>query len=225
MARPTKTNADYFPHDAHMRNDPRILALRRKHGLPGYAVYVMTIEAMSNASHFRLDVSLTGREIISGDFGIDESSLDTILRYCVQIDLFQLSGDVLTCKSLTKRFESLLNRRVPDAETMQKPAVTMQEPYSKVKESKEEKSKVEEITLSDFQNLFDSLWRDRISSMTVHKGKNLDEAIQKAYLHLQAGGRLLNGDAQSFKQCVQAFLNNEKPGGNGKAPRKKAFEI
>lgn len=144
MARPIKNNADYFPHDAHMRNDPRVLALRRKHGLSGYAVYVMTIESMSNASNFRLDVSLTGREIMAGDFGIDETTLDSILKYCVQIDLFQLGNDVLTCNSLNKRFESLINRRVSPAETTQKLAETTQEPYSKVKESKVKQSKGEE---------------------------------------------------------------------------------
>jgi hypothetical protein len=33
MARPLKNNADYFPHDNDMRNDEKILALRRKFGL------------------------------------------------------------------------------------------------------------------------------------------------------------------------------------------------
>ena len=29
MARPIKNNADYFPHDADMRNDPRVKAQKK----------------------------------------------------------------------------------------------------------------------------------------------------------------------------------------------------
>lgn len=228
MARPIKYNADYFPHDAHMRNDPRILALRRKHGLTGYAVYVMTIEAMSDANHFRLDVSATGREIISGDFGIDQATLDTIFQYCVQIDLFQLSGDVLTCESLNKRFESLINRRVSDAETMQKPAITTQEPYSRVKESKEEKSKGDESkekTRAWFDSCIDSKFKETLEM--THKGKNVDQAVSEAWVFLSADKhRLKNADPSDVKKLVNTWLGNMKTNGiHSRHPRQKAFDI
>ena len=47
MARPKKNNADYFPHDADMRNDPKIRALRRKFGLKGYAIWNMFLESLT----------------------------------------------------------------------------------------------------------------------------------------------------------------------------------
>lgn len=74
-----------------------------------------------------------GREILAGDFGIDEATFDTILRYCVQIDLFQMGNDVLTCKTLNNRLVFLINRRVSDDINYTK---TPQKRYSKVKESK-----------------------------------------------------------------------------------------
>jgi hypothetical protein len=122
-----------------MRNDPKILALRRKHGLNGYAVYVMTIEALSNASNFQLDISPMGREILAGDFGIDESTFETILSYCVQIDLLQRVNDVLTCKTLNNRLVSLISRRVSDDINITE---TPQKQDSKVKESKGKESKL-----------------------------------------------------------------------------------
>lgn len=38
MARPKKNNAEYYTHDADMRNDMKIKALRRKFSHTGYAV-------------------------------------------------------------------------------------------------------------------------------------------------------------------------------------------
>lgn len=87
-----------------------------------------------------------------------------------------------------------------------------------------EKAKAE-ISLSDFEGLFDDLWKETISMMPVHKGKNLNECIQKAYLHLQAGGRLARGTTQDFKQCVQSFLNNERPSNGHQFKKPKAFNL
>lgn len=38
MARPNKNNAEYFSHDADMRNDVKVKALRRRFSHTGYAV-------------------------------------------------------------------------------------------------------------------------------------------------------------------------------------------
>lgn len=73
-----------------------------------------------------------------------------------------------------------------------------------------------EVTLSDFELAFDDLWWDTIQSMTVHKGKDIKGAIQKAYLHMKTEGRLERGGPSDFKKCVQSFLNNERPAHNGK---------
>ncbi|MBL4705443.1 MAG: DUF4373 domain-containing protein [Flavobacteriales bacterium] len=48
MARPLKNNADYFSHDNNMRNDKKILAVRRKYGSDGYSVWCMILESSVN---------------------------------------------------------------------------------------------------------------------------------------------------------------------------------
>jgi len=44
MARPIKLNADYFSHDAGMRNHRKIKSVRQKFGINGYGIWCMLIE-------------------------------------------------------------------------------------------------------------------------------------------------------------------------------------
>jgi hypothetical protein len=73
-----------------------------------------------------------------------------------------------------------------------------------------------EVTLAEFEMAFDELWWDTIQSMSVHKGKDIKGAIQKAYLHMKTEGRLERGGPSDFKKCVQSFLNNERSAPNSK---------
>ena len=53
MARPKKNNAEYFTHDADMRNDVKIKALRRKFSHTGYAVWNYLLETLTDSDFFR----------------------------------------------------------------------------------------------------------------------------------------------------------------------------
>jgi len=120
MARPLKNNADYFPHDAGMRNDAKIKVLRRKYSFKGYAIWCMLLEALTNAKNFKIELTDLNIELFSGDFDCDPSELKEIINYCASINLLQIqkekNKDVLLCKNLKKRFEELLLRRKRDRE-------------------------------------------------------------------------------------------------------------
>lgn len=144
MARPIKNNADYFPHDADMRNDPRIKALRRKFGIEGYGVYSMLLESLTDADYFEFKNDSLSLELVAGDFDIETEKLVTILQYCFQLDLFQLDAvtNIISCKSLDKRLEPLLSKRKRD----RKDVIADDNTQSKVKESKVDKSKEKQST-------------------------------------------------------------------------------
>jgi len=81
MARPKKNNADYFSHDADMRNDLKVKALRNKFGITGYAVWCMILEVLTDKDYFEYDWSEVSQELMSADFGIDSSLLMEIVEY------------------------------------------------------------------------------------------------------------------------------------------------
>jgi len=87
MPRPKKNNADYFSHDATMRNDRKILALRSRYGLKGYAVYGMMLEALTESDGFEMVIDKFELELLAGDFGIESTELGQIMEYMVELRL------------------------------------------------------------------------------------------------------------------------------------------
>lgn len=140
MPRPIKDNADYFSHDADMRDDPKIKALRRKYKIAGYGVWCMLLEAITDSDHFRLAVD---PEIIAGDFDVDTDFLNGVIAYCLQIDLLQSddNGETIYSRTMDKRFEGLLSKRKRDrkdlstAITPRNGHIVAESTQSKVKES------------------------------------------------------------------------------------------
>ena len=141
MARPIKQGADWFKHDKDMRNDPKVKALRRKFGLPGYAVYCMTIEIMIDSEGFTTVENPLQVELSAGDMGVEPGELTTILDYCVEIGLFQrdknTSGDstVLSSRRLKLDMQVVIDGRNSENESYRRRKYTEQ---SRVEKSREE---------------------------------------------------------------------------------------
>lgn len=56
MARPRKNNAEYFSHDANLRNNIKIRAIRSKYSQNiGYSAYNMLLEILTDADNFRIE--------------------------------------------------------------------------------------------------------------------------------------------------------------------------
>ncbi len=111
MVRPLKNSADYFPHDADLRNDRRIQAVRRKYGLEGYAVYSMMLETLTDCPGFRWQWTSLELELLAGDFGMDSDRLGEILTYMVELGLYKREGQYLWSDPLLARFAGLLEKR------------------------------------------------------------------------------------------------------------------
>lgn len=141
MARPIKDNADYFSHDASMRDDPKIKALRRKFKHEGYSVWNMLLESITDADNFRFTIDF---EIMGGDYDIEPERLKEIVMYCVNLGLLQYSAEtsIIWSKTLDNRMATLLSKRKRNRNPADSELSTSETPQSKVKESKVKESKV-----------------------------------------------------------------------------------
>lgn len=148
MARPRKNNADYFSHDADMRNDPKIRALRRKYSHVGYAVWNYLLEFITDSDYFEVEWSDMNIEILAGDFDIEPTELREIADYCVTLGLFQIEDNRLTCSNLKTRFKALLGKRNPTKEEFSEPkpqengVSDVENPHKKREEKKLKETKV-----------------------------------------------------------------------------------
>ena len=163
MARPNKNNAEYFTHDADMRNDIKVKALRRKYGHTGYAVWNYILETLTDSEDFEIDYSDVGKELLAADFDISVDELKDIVGYACKVGLLQTDdeGTTLYSEAHRRRFSQLLERRGKLSEAGKKgmakrwsldnnvitplsEVITSDNKvkYSKVKESKVKESKV-----------------------------------------------------------------------------------
>lgn len=228
MARPIKNNADYFPHDADMRNDPKVKAIRRKFGIEGYGIYCMTIEYLSDSDFFVAEIGVLGIELMAGDFDIDPKKLKEVIDYCISIDLFQVDNYELSCKSLDNRLESLLSKRkrdrigvIDDDNTQSKGK------ESKGNERKEKKSKGEELVPFDelFIRAFDEITCERLQ-MTFKNIPDLGRELQMFRTKCDnAPDDYHRRDVAGLRLAFQYQLKNYKNGKSTKSPADKLAEV
>ena len=118
MARPSKNNAEYFSHDADMRNNRKVKALRRRFSHKGYAVWCFILETLTDADYFEIKFDEVTQDLLAADFDITNEELQSIVAYCVKIRLLQMKDDTLYCEALKQRFEVLVEKRKNDRERL-----------------------------------------------------------------------------------------------------------
>ncbi len=147
MARPTRHNADYYTHDADLRNDRRVKAIRTKFGAAGYGLLHMLLEALTDADHTQLDTDPLEIELLAGDFGVSATEIHDLLQFGESIGYFTRNETgLLGCPELSKWLEPVFEKR--NRTRNASPAALLSQPAAKtgvsvagihrVKESKEE---------------------------------------------------------------------------------------
>ena len=111
MARPLKNNADWFSHDADMRNNLKVKALRRRFGHEGYAVWCYLLEALTNADYFELKYDDLQKELLAADFNTTPEILDEIVSTCIKLGMLNIDDDRLYSEGMRERMSRLIESR------------------------------------------------------------------------------------------------------------------
>lgn len=111
MARPAKNNADYFSHDAGMRNHRKIKAVRNRFGVTGYAIWNMLLEHLTALDGNKFDRSDSEFELIAGDFGVSVTEIRDVIDFCIRLELLFEENGVISSKSLNERLAPVYNKR------------------------------------------------------------------------------------------------------------------
>lgn len=205
MARPSKNNAEYFSHDADMRNDVKIKALRRRFSHKGYAVWCFILETLTDTDYFEIDFNEVSQELLAADYDITVEELREIVQYCELIGLLQITPENKVFSAAhQRRFSGLINKRERDRERLQTlinkrkqteieviAAITSENEdyrsdnsHSKVKESKVKKSKVKKSIKYPYQGICD-LWNSicvslpRIAKLTEARKQKIRSRLDE----------------------------------------------
>ncbi len=195
MARPTKNNAEYFTHDADMRNDVKVKALRRKFSHTGYAVWCYLLESLTDTDFFELDFNPINVELLAADYDVSPEELTDIVEYCCRISLLQRNedGTRLYSEAHKRRFSGLLAKRECDRERLAATIAKRQEaknkhiaaktdentdnrgdnPHSKVEKSIVEESREDKSIIYPYRDIT-ALWNSICKSLPQVKALNDD---------------------------------------------------
>lgn len=179
MARPVKNNADYFSHDADMRNHRKMKAIRAKFGLEGYAVWNMLLEVLTDAEHFEIEIDEVEVELLAGDFGIESDLLSEMVAYFSRLKLIQTENGTTTCKSLVERMQPLIDKR------------QRQKSYAKKKKtSKNDNSRVNDVenSVNDVENPQSKVKYSKVKESKVKHSKgffNETKKIEKTPIEIE----------------------------------------
>ena len=161
MSRPEKTGLDYFPLDCDYCNDPKIFALRSKHGNLGELVFLRLLARIFDNGYF-IKWDDMQNAVLAGQLGVSEEEVSSIINVCINFTLFDKciheQHSILTSKAIQDRWLKATERRssrvIDDIYSLQqskcihKPRSTVVNDnistQSKVKEI-ESKEKVKEI--------------------------------------------------------------------------------
>ncbi|MBW6490985.1 MAG: DUF4373 domain-containing protein [Lentimicrobium sp.] len=164
MGRIEKNNCDYFPHLVTMRNHRKVKALRNKFGqVLGYAFWSMVLEYLTEQDGNEFEYSEDEIEMFAAELSIEPEKAKAMIEYCLNRELLFLNSEnFIYSNSLNAYLSPVYDKRMrarKASETRERrengrfchsnsntPGISVTEkPQSKVKESKEKESKVDEI--------------------------------------------------------------------------------
>ena len=120
MGRPKKNNAEYFSHDANMRDDIKIKALRRKFSHMGYAVWNYLLETLTNNDFFEIEWNEINIELLAADYDVTVEELTAIVDYSIKIGLLNIENGKLFSIAHKQRLEVVSEYREKQRENGKK---------------------------------------------------------------------------------------------------------
>ena len=103
----------WFKHDSTALHDAKIQKLIMKYGIAGYGLYFACVEIIAgNLSPTKITFELEhDSEILAHMFQMDTLKVEEIMKYCVKLDLFDLTPDNrIRCLKLAKRLDGTMSQ-------------------------------------------------------------------------------------------------------------------
>lgn len=149
----------YFSHDSNARRDPKVIALRAKHGFEGYGRFFALIEIMREHEGYNLDISKKYiLQSIASELDFkDVDSCNNFIKDCIDFELLESDSIFVWSNSLNARMKLFEEKR----EYYRNKAKKRWNPEKKKKDDNKDTKKKSEKKKSLFSSV-ESLRDDKI---------------------------------------------------------------
>lgn len=101
----------WFKHDANAHRDTKLKKLMMRYGMEGYGLYFYCLELITDSLNvnnmtFKLE---DDAEIIAHDTGIHNQEVEQMMRYMVELGLFEDTNGVVTCYKIARRLDQSMS--------------------------------------------------------------------------------------------------------------------
>lgn len=97
----------WFKHESDARNSVKLRKVRRKYGADGYAIYWFCVEAIAyevDKDNLTFDLK-EDAETIGFELVVQEKRVEEIMKFMIEIGLFESSQGLITCLKLAERLD------------------------------------------------------------------------------------------------------------------------
>jgi len=137
----------WFKHDCDALHDAKVEKLVMKYGIEGYGLYFACVEIIAGnlgPDNFTFELEHDA-EILAYKFKVDTLKVEEIMKYCVNLGLFELNGNNrITCMKLAKRLDNTTLQNPQLKETLsnlkQLKVSASRLDYKRLEDTREEKS-------------------------------------------------------------------------------------
>lgn len=251
MARPQKAGIDYFPLDTNIDQDDKVALIEAKYGIVGFGVIIKMYKKIYATNGYYYDWNEQTQLLFSKTIGLDVNKIIEIIDDSIRWELFDSKlykkYKILTSKRIQKTYLKIIYKRkeieiikeyiangVNDIKNLENVIINSindsNNTQSKVKESKEENSKEDNIAPTSIQksepkskivfNFENEKWEGITDKDLELFGKaypaaklNIEFAKMKAWI-LSAGAK---GRKSNWRGFITRWLNNCQDRGGTKA--------
>lgn len=111
----------YFTHDANASQDPKIMAMMKKHTVAGYGMFWIIIERLRNETGYKIADKDYNWDALAMQMQCTSSEVKEFVEYCTSLDLFVKDDGFFYSPALLKRMihlDHVREQRVRAAKAM-----------------------------------------------------------------------------------------------------------
>ena len=208
MARKNKVGIDYFSHDVDMSQDKKVKLLKAKHGLLGYAVFLMLLEEIYKEDGYYLNIDDDFNILFCDENRLDISKYNRILDDCIIHGLFD--------RKLYDQYKILTSERIQInycSATERRKEVTFFDEYLLLKTSKYYNQKINvninsiNVNINNQNVNINSINADICTQSKVKESKVKESKVKTTIARLSKHGKSVENtkDLSSQKELIKFY--------------------
>jgi len=193
----------WFKHDSNAHSDAKLEKVLMRYGADGYALYWYCIELIAgkiDVNNFNFELEHDA-ELLGFKLKIDSLRVEEIMRYMINLGLFENSGETITCMKLAKRLDQSMTGNPGMRQLISKSHDTVM--------TQSLQNRIDKKRIEKNNSRFAPPSLKEVSEYCQERGNSVDP---EAFINYYEASRWMRGKTKikDWKACVRTWEKNTK---------------